>query len=558
MIVRPMGATPPRLLLVVLLVLVIAAGMVILLKVRMRQFGHPVDAALPKVEKVVMQMESNGKLGLCTIDPDGSHFAPFWSGEADTAIISPAGDAIAAIDRRTLSVFSVDGRERKELAQGEISSPVFSPDGQRLAFSISRDDHDALTVAARSGEQHTLPITSFDGAYPPAFSPNGAQLAVTVTKGERQSIWIVNSDGTGAHCVVNNGAQAVFSPDGQSLAYLGVPGDNLYRCDLDGHGQRRLTSRGGITGLPVYSPDGRTLAFCRERGETYILDVVTTDGTHRQTLYKSDSAIADIAFSPDGQRLAFSTGKGVSTVPVGGGAATVMTGHAGGKLSWGLVRQPSTSVGAGKNSWAVGLPAGYQAHAHVRADFDGDQQPEDAYVAALPFPPYSDLLHEKGKPILVLVSKDGKVIWRYAEEYMDSVNRLAARDLTGDGIPELLYSTLSMGASDGTMAVSALRWSGGKFSSVIGTKDHVLSHLLEGGLVIKTAAAGQPATLILYDFIWGDDESHADPHRYRAEWYRWNGTSFQRTQSRETRRKYYADFPLSEWGIHEPKEDLLF
>jgi hypothetical protein len=55
--------------------------------------------------------------------------------------------------------------------------------------------------------------------------------------------------------------------------------------------------------------------------------------------------------------------------------------------------------------------------------------------------------------------------------------------------------------------------------------------------------AGEPGVLIL-SFIWGD-ESHYQPHRYRATRYAWNGRRFIRKSLRETSKKFASWRPAA-------------
>ncbi len=149
----------------------------------------------------------------------------------------------------------------------------------------------------------------------------------------------------------------------------------------------------------------------------------------------------------------------------------------------------------------------------------------------------------------MLVARGGKLVAKFAHANKSWVGDLRAIDLTGDGIPELTYNVQLVGGSDGWTDFYAYQWRDAAFTNIIGSKTGTLGHWLEGGVTQLRAPAGKPSKLVLYDFIWEGGESHADPHRYWAEWYELKDDKFVRVARQETKRKYGAKSPLSEFGI---------
>ena len=82
--------------------------------------------------------------------------------------------------------------------------PAWSPDGARLAFVHDRGGTDAdndiyvLDVATRTVTAQLTNDGIEDGN--PVWSPDGTQIAfVKATDAQHSHIWVMNSDGTGAH-----------------------------------------------------------------------------------------------------------------------------------------------------------------------------------------------------------------------------------------------------------------------------------------------------------------------------------------------------------------------
>jgi tricorn protease len=106
--------------------------------------------------------------------------------------------------------------------------------------------------------------------------------------------------------------------------------DDLWVCDLDGRNVRRLTSDVGMEHSPVFSPDGRTLAFTGQyegNADVYIIPVEGGQPT-RLTWHPGPDVVR--GWTPDSSAVLFSSNRSVSnnrhqqlfTVPVAGGMPT--------------------------------------------------------------------------------------------------------------------------------------------------------------------------------------------------------------------------------------------
>lgn len=218
------------------------------------------------------------------------------------------------------------------------------PEGPRLTFlrwTLRPPSRDIVTTSPDgSADQIVLSATEGDVPVPrlyfaPSWSADGRTLAFTGVVGERvvndrgyfrTKIYLVDADGSGLR-VVPGTAEAfepIFSPDGRTVAFtkkrrrwkrqdnghqrLVYVSNTAWIADLGGGQMRQLTPwRNHVAHIPTsFSPDGRTLAMTKRprgrRAEAVAMSLA--DGTI--------SVLAPEAFdpiySPDGTALAFTRG----------------------------------------------------------------------------------------------------------------------------------------------------------------------------------------------------------------------------------------------------------
>lgn len=161
----------------------------------------------------------------------------------------------------------------------QVSDLALSPDGARLAFVSGGDPEardDPLPRDARGSEPPPQRVLIADTAsreddllavgdgHSPVFSPDGTRLAFT----RRGEIWLWQNGGGEARRVASPGGEVrrlQWSPDGKHLLFVSHRGEHSFVALLDpGVPRVRYLDPGlGFSVEPVFSPDGREVAFIR-------------------------------------------------------------------------------------------------------------------------------------------------------------------------------------------------------------------------------------------------------------------------------------------------------
>jgi Ca2+-binding RTX toxin-like protein len=223
-------------------------------------------------------------------------------------------------------------------------SPVWSPDGTRIAFSTTRGGS-ALAVVQSDGSGEARIHAGHAAALSPdwkrlaelradqellvdgmaiarrvhdfAWAPSSDQLVFS----SGQGLFVVDTDGSDILRIADSGSSGLWSPTGELIAYQKYLGDrfDLHIVAPDGSGDRNLTPEDDLQSIrPIWSPDGRSLAYIKN-ARTPELHVVEVDGRSRRLPVKVQITNGEVAWFPDGGRVAVEAGGGVVSVDVATG-----------------------------------------------------------------------------------------------------------------------------------------------------------------------------------------------------------------------------------------------
>jgi Tol biopolymer transport system component len=194
---------------------------------------------------------------------------------------------------------------------GSPSPIAVSPNGEKLAFSVKRDDGtEDLFVAPISLQdaRTTGPaIKVFDGLWrgtgtnaTTSSSPDGNRIAVI----HRWDVWIASSNGDEPVQITKTPEKELWpgwSPDGRMISYVSGGERSFYVRPVSG-GQ--ATKIAGADRTSAWSPDSKSLVI---QSEGMISVVSVADGETQQIAKLKDLGLERIfyfSWSPDGKRIA--------------------------------------------------------------------------------------------------------------------------------------------------------------------------------------------------------------------------------------------------------------
>jgi eukaryotic-like serine/threonine-protein kinase len=187
-----------------------------------------------------------------------------------------------------------------------------SPSGA-LAYLVAREVEDSrqLVWIDRTGIE--TPVSLEPRPYTRvALAPDGARLALAIEDGSNTDIWVGDpARGTLSRLTVDPTIETmpIWSPDGQSVAFRSErEGPGVFRRDAQGAGPiERLTETDGPIHSPYsWTPDGRTLLLAVFRSFRHqAIARVTPPDRAVEVLLDGDFAQLDPQVSPDGRWMAY-------------------------------------------------------------------------------------------------------------------------------------------------------------------------------------------------------------------------------------------------------------
>jgi Tol biopolymer transport system component len=295
----------------------------------------------------------DGKIQLVTAAIDGSdirviipssagyHRFPRWSPDGKW-IAFQRGDGV----RDDIFVVDANGGEARPLTNDRsvLSGLTWLPSSEAILFSSSRGTTIPYLPSLRLWEVQldgSAPrlVSSGDGSYEQP-DVHLASLGTAARLRMRFDIWQIPFDGTAtdnverARPLTRQTGQVLTpsaSPDGDRIAFLADHGGraNLWVMSSHGGDQRQITFETDpavAVGVPVWSPNGDSIAFVSSKGRTgfeFGVWLVNADGANMRNVVKVGLGVA---WSADGQWLYYSdTSAGsLKKVPLAGGDPVVV------------------------------------------------------------------------------------------------------------------------------------------------------------------------------------------------------------------------------------------
>lgn len=300
------------------------------------------------------------RLGGVTEDPPPEHyriasdgFGASWSPEGTHVAFGRYFEGYARSNLAEILVADVfDGGHEPRLTTDDIhygyregsTSPAWSPDGAKIAFTSDRPPEGRLVATKADGSERKVlaRIGAHDREF--AWSSDRSRVAFSRYQSANDSqsdIYVIDRDGSNlrrvSSIIYGESRQPRWSPTGTRLAFVAsgleynegiyLHKEGIYVVNHDGTGERELivhdlsSARGEGTrvdiGGPAWSPDGTRVAANRfvsssEEGSSLTQEIlfVDVDSGRQRIVFDRDKEETSIrrtvpSWSPDGTKLAF-------------------------------------------------------------------------------------------------------------------------------------------------------------------------------------------------------------------------------------------------------------
>ena len=273
-------------------------------------------------------MTDRSRANLWIVNSDGSshrplrsdahnHRSPRWSPDGSRIAYVSDAEGSAQLFVRWMDSGQTALLTNLTQAPGNL---CWSADGKRIAFTqFVSADQEPLAKAPKMPEGATWapPVTVIDRMVYRADGDGYLKTGYT-------QIFIVAAEGGTPRQLTrgdfDNGGPIAFSPDGRQLVFSanhGVDRDlnpmnaDIHSVDIESGETRQLTTRDGPDHSPMYSPDGRRLAFLgfddrRQGYQVTQLYVMMSDGSDARVLAKDfDRDVELPRWASDGRSLYF-------------------------------------------------------------------------------------------------------------------------------------------------------------------------------------------------------------------------------------------------------------
>lgn len=198
--------------------------------------------------------------------------------------VSPDGSEIAFSYMGDLWVVPATGGEAERITVHEAydQAPMWSPDGERIAFTSNRHGNDDVFVISRDGGRPDRKTFHSSNDFALSWTPDGASVLFLSSRDSRWP-YIFRTDDDAVHpqaLIEEVALNAAVSPDGRWVAwtkgftpwwrkhYRGSASRDIVLRAWDGGDHILATDWHGDDDFPMWSADGKSLYFVSEREDS--------------------------------------------------------------------------------------------------------------------------------------------------------------------------------------------------------------------------------------------------------------------------------------------------
>jgi hypothetical protein len=229
----------------------------------------------------------NRRFEIFRVNPDsGGAAEPVVAGREMTAAADGTIVFRSVADEGGLWKVDREGRRPIRLAEGSVSYPFITPDGQQVVFNSPMGGVQTVWRVPIAGGEPTqivkepVGIIGFSDV-----SPDGRSIVLAL--GGKWTICDFPACAARKAIAGIRGSRPRWTPDGRAVAYVdGMTQTNLWVQPIDGSAPRQLTqfTDGRLLGHYAWSHDGQRLAISRA---TFSSDIVLFRGLKRQAIPQS-------------------------------------------------------------------------------------------------------------------------------------------------------------------------------------------------------------------------------------------------------------------------------
>lgn len=236
-----------------------------------------------------------------------------WAAEADQLLFM----SNRSENRFEYYRMTAEGRDVQRVLKerGEVESMRWSPDGTLVVYAAARPgQHQNLFIASVTDGQTRQLTHQKMPCMDPVWAPDGRSIAYVSFRDGMRRIYLLNlDDGRERRLTLNDGDDEFaprFSPDGKSVAYLAANDKLAARVAVAdvASGKGGMVSRvseRSIETQPSWSPDSQRLLFSTKKGEGAQLVLIQADGSGRKALTSTEGRSSQAQWSPDGSQILY-------------------------------------------------------------------------------------------------------------------------------------------------------------------------------------------------------------------------------------------------------------